>query len=131
MYVSQARHGEIDMGIVDQISTEIALRSVLIIGDGRKLNQVMRNLLSNALKFTPPGGTVDVHVAVTEHAANASKVSDLKSIPFIRIDVTDTGPGLSKVCLHLFIQFGLFSSNERIYSFIGESGEAVHRNHSI
>jgi signal transduction histidine kinase len=46
------------------------------------LTQVMGNLLSNALKFTPSGGRVAVQVTVEETR--------------VQVDVTDTGRGLSQ-----------------------------------
>jgi len=50
-------------------------------GDERKVKQVLLNLLSNALKFTPGGGRIDVSAA--EHDGVAE------------IAVTDTGVGIA------------------------------------
>jgi signal transduction histidine kinase len=53
----------------------------MIHADERKLKQVLLNLLSNALKFTPEGGRVDVRAALRDGVAEVS--------------VTDTGIGIS------------------------------------
>jgi len=50
-------------------------------GDERKVKQVLLNLLSNALKFTPEGGRVDVRAAVADG--------------FAEISVTDAGIGIA------------------------------------
>jgi signal transduction histidine kinase len=50
-------------------------------GDERKIKQVMLNLLSNALKFTPEGGRVDVRATVSDDMAEVS--------------VSDTGVGIA------------------------------------
>src|SRR5262249_13426423 len=47
----------------------------------RKVKQVLLNLLSNALKFTPAGGRIDVRAAMNEGIAE--------------ISVTDTGVGIA------------------------------------
>jgi signal transduction histidine kinase len=49
--------------------------------DERKVKQVLLNLLSNALKFTPEGGRIDVRAAVRDGTAE--------------ISVTDTGVGIA------------------------------------
>jgi len=50
-------------------------------GDERKVKQVLLNLLSNALKFTPEGGRIDVGARVHEQVAEVS--------------VADTGVGIA------------------------------------
>ena len=52
----------------------------VVVGDERRIRQVIFNLLSNAVKFTPSGGAVDV---------TAARADDE-----IRISVADTGPGI-------------------------------------
>jgi len=65
----------------------IALRRTIderlgtIRGDERKVKQVLLNLLSNALKFTPEGGRIDVSARVQDGAAE--------------IAVADTGVGIA------------------------------------
>jgi PAS domain S-box-containing protein len=50
-------------------------------GDERKVKQVLLNLLSNALKFTPEGGRIDVDARLHDHVAE--------------ISVADTGIGIA------------------------------------
>jgi signal transduction histidine kinase len=50
-------------------------------GDGARLQQVATNLISNAVKFTPPGGHVTVQLVAGEHEA--------------LLEVEDTGEGIS------------------------------------
>jgi signal transduction histidine kinase len=52
-----------------------------VVGDERKLKQVLLNLLSNAVKFTPDGGRVEVRAV----PANGT----------VEISVTDTGVGIA------------------------------------
>ena len=67
------------------------------IGDAMKLKQVLINILGNAVKFTPAGGSVDLTVEKTaqfEHNAT------------LRFTVKDTGIGMSEEFLpHLFDSF--------------------------
>jgi signal transduction histidine kinase len=53
----------------------------MIHGDERKVRQILLNLLSNALKFTPEGGRIDVQAALRDGVAEVS--------------ITDTGVGIS------------------------------------
>ena len=75
---------------------------VRILADQYKLRQVVRNLVSNALKFTSKPGTVKVVVDVI--SADSDEVARLladikgmaKSCFYLRISVTDSGCGISK-----------------------------------
>ena len=82
------------------------------IGDGMKLRQVMINLLGNAVKFTPAGGTVSF---VIEEGPRSDGKATLRFI------VSDTGIGMSEDYLpHLFDAFSQEdSSSTNIY---GSSG---------
>lgn len=57
-----------------------AAQDVQALGDPARLQQVIWNLVANAVKFTPPGG----HVEVTIEAGDGT----------LRVVVTDTGPGI-------------------------------------
>src|SRR5678816_935700 len=53
-----------------------------VLGDPSRLHQVVTNLLSNALKFTPVGGRVQMHVRRVDAA--------------VELSVEDNGIGIAK-----------------------------------
>jgi two-component system phosphate regulon sensor histidine kinase PhoR len=53
----------------------------------RNMEEVLSNLISNAIKYTPPGGRVSVAASVEKE--------------FLRIDISDTGLGLTEEDRHL------------------------------
>lgn len=55
--------------------------NIVVYADRQMLSTILRNLVSNAVKFTPPGGTVTIKAARTEHT--------------VYIQVSDTGIGIS------------------------------------
>lgn len=75
-----------------KIETIIDAGLRIISGDADRLQQVVWNLLSNAAKFTPTGGKIEVRV----HHDNS----------YLQIDVSDTGPGIDPDFLpHVFERF--------------------------
>jgi signal transduction histidine kinase len=80
------------------------LASLSIKGDKFKLNQVIRNLLSNALKFTPSKGEV---ILTSEIICNSENTINKQ----VRISVKDSGCGISKENLpRLFGQYVQFNA---------------------
>ncbi len=84
----RAREGQLEM------RSEIARALPLIRADERALQQVLLNLLTNAVKFTPPGGSV---ICFASLAADGSAV----------FGVRDTGVGIARDDQeHVFQNFG-------------------------
>lgn len=66
--------------------------------DAFKISQVIRNLLSNALKFTPSEGKVAVLVEILPTELTTNPVQTLQGTQpdhVLRLSVTDSGPGIS------------------------------------
>ena len=63
------------------VSFSRRLESAPVLADPVRLHQIITNLLSNALKFTPPGG--QVRISLSPGGGKA------------RLEVSDTGPGIS------------------------------------
>jgi len=64
----------------------------VITGDQRKLKQVLVNLISNAIKFTPDGG----RISITARKAIDSCEKGLDGSDNIEISVEDTGIGIAR-----------------------------------
>ncbi len=75
-FVPLAEARGIDMGIVEAEAVQVS-------GDADALRTLLGNLLDNAIRYTPPGGRVDV--AVTRDSVPS---------PRAVLSVTDTGPGI-------------------------------------
>ena len=58
-----------------------------LIGDDQRITQVITNLMSNAVKFTPEGGSIQL---------NAYLVAIADNLCTIKIEVIDTGIGISE-----------------------------------
>lgn len=82
-----------------RIKFSFSSEKCLVFGSADKLKEVLLNLISNALRYTPPGGTISLSARILDDE--------------IEIAVTDTGSGISRKNLpHVF---------ERLYK-IGNNG---------
>ncbi|MCH5344369.1 MAG: response regulator [Acetatifactor sp.] len=77
---AQAMDKQIEFEIVIEKETDEKF-----VGDAAKLNQVLMNLLRNALKFTPSGGKIRLKVSTREREEN---------LTWMRFQVIDTGCGI-------------------------------------
>ncbi len=71
-----------DKGV--DLAVEISPDAPEVLADGARVGHVFSNLLSNALRYTPPGGRVRVWVKEDDSV--------------VRFCVTDTGPGIPAAC---------------------------------
>lgn len=66
--------------------------SMMVYGDARRLEQVLMNLLQNAVKYSPDGGTITVEATMLAHE--------------VSIQIHDQGIGIPKTALpHVFKRF--------------------------
>ena len=89
-------------GVDLQVEIDDEARDMIAKIDKRKIKQVLFNLLSNAMKFTPDGGEVKVE---------AKKRSE-NGADFVEVSVSDTGLGIEKQYLeHIFEEFFQINSS--------------------
>ncbi|HEX6083224.1 MAG TPA: PAS domain S-box protein [Thermoanaerobaculia bacterium] len=110
--LAEVMHSAVDMVRHAAEAKRIALHadlqaSTFVLGDAARLKQVAGNVLSNAVKFTPPGGTIDV--TLRQRDGHAELV------------VRDTGDGIDpKFLPHVFDRFRQAdSSTSRRYGGLG------------
>jgi signal transduction histidine kinase/ActR/RegA family two-component response regulator len=74
------------------VRLSLAHEGVTVLGDARRLQQVIWNLLTNAIKFTPNGGRIEIRLERADRAA--------------RLTVRDNGIGIpGDVLPHVFERF--------------------------
>ncbi|OKH51366.1 hybrid sensor histidine kinase/response regulator [Calothrix sp. HK-06] len=88
------------VAVATQSHTDIQGASYIVTGDINRLQQVVGNLLSNALKFTPPNGNIQVKLCLD------NENDSIASVPTALIEVRDTGIGIAPDFLpHVFDRF--------------------------
>ncbi|MEV5989119.1 HAMP domain-containing sensor histidine kinase [Streptomyces sp. NPDC052051] len=78
-----------------------------VLADPVRLRQAVGNLVSNAIRHTPPGGTVLLKAAGDlPVAAPAERTAGATTGAGVRVEVSDTGPGIAPEDLpHVFDRF--------------------------
>ncbi len=90
------------------LNQDIPAPASLLYVDPQRMKQVLNNLVTNAIKFTPPGGTVTIRVRPHNQR-------------FAMISVSDTGYGIPvEDRQHVFERF--YQSNHALQSKIGGYG---------
>ncbi|MSQ60751.1 MAG: HAMP domain-containing histidine kinase [Betaproteobacteria bacterium] len=87
--------------------------------DGDRISQVIRNLLANALKFTPRGKSVTLSVTRTLLPAGRGS-GDAQGLPGVEVRVCDEGVGIPENELELI--FGKFMQSSKTKSGAGGTG---------
>lgn len=86
----------VEKGIVFTIPL-VDLTDTILVGDSLRLNQILLNLLSNALKFTPSGGAVQLEMRQLQKKNGRVR---------LRFTVSDTGIGMSEEFMdRIFLPF--------------------------
>lgn len=82
--------------------------------DPKKVETIVSNLVGNAVKYTPAGGTVTVRARETD-APEKINVDDPRQVDgVVRIEVSDTGPGIAQDAQsHIFDRFQRMSRSEQ------------------
>ena len=96
-----------------RLTNDVSNSASLVNGDGRRLQQVLWNLVHNAVKFTPAGGHVVVGVQASDDA--------------VRLVVTDSGCGISSAFLpYVFERFRQEDPRPRGNRTDSASGSRLH-----
>ncbi|WP_414513902.1 ATP-binding protein [Nostoc sp. PCC 9305] len=87
-----------------QIETILDTSIEKISGDSDRLQQVVLNLLTNAIKFTPNDGRIKVQLS--KEVGSEEEFSQPSILNYVQIQVSDTGKGISADFLpHVFERF--------------------------
>ena len=92
------------------------------VGDALRLKQILMNLLSNAMKFTHPGGSIVVDIA-EGHRQNG--------FASLRFCVSDTGIGMSEAFMERIFQPFEQETSERARNNVGSGLGPVSYTHLV
>ncbi|MBI1879801.1 MAG: hybrid sensor histidine kinase/response regulator [Chloroflexi bacterium] len=63
--------------------------------DGERITQILRNLVSNAIKYTPDAGAIQIRAEVLGGGGQAFTLDAPTQQQFVKITVSDTGVGIA------------------------------------
>jgi CheY-like chemotaxis protein/putative methionine-R-sulfoxide reductase with GAF domain len=89
LFIEVANEKKIEFELEQETNLPVA-----IVTDRVRLEQVIKNMLSNAFKFTPQGGKVTLRVRRPDRNVRFTNPALMKSREVIEFSVTDTGIGI-------------------------------------
>jgi len=119
-YAAESMHSLASMkNVLLRVESNVAEGKIVMDYDPERLLHILHNLLSNALKFTQPGGRVSLRLRVELSESLIPKKSGSES--WMRITVSDTGAGIPPDQLpHIFDRF--FQADNQQNAGVGGSG---------
>ncbi len=116
--VELQRQSTLDHEIILDERLPAGMREVEGIWDLRRIEQVLMNLLGNAVKYSPDGGRIHVEVGMSQAGATHGRSKGRRTpggIPMAHVMVRDDGIGIPEDALkHLFERFYRASNTEGI-----------------
>jgi signal transduction histidine kinase/DNA-binding response OmpR family regulator/streptogramin lyase len=96
-------------------------KKLAAIFDPYKIETILNNLISNALKYTGEGGTISVHLSLVFASDDEDSLNNQPEKQYIEISVKDTGKGISDINIDkIFTRFfRVDSKNESSGTGIG------------
>ena len=93
-YVAMAK--QLDITVTLDLPAE---SNIFIEASVNEFGLAARNLLTNAIKFTPPSGRVAASIYLLPPSKGGGKDEGSGSTDWVRFEVTDTGPGMTQAQL--------------------------------
>ncbi|MFV5698404.1 two-component regulator propeller domain-containing protein [Flavobacterium sp. ZT3R17] len=81
-------------GIEFDLDSDVA--DLTIWSDADMLEKIIFNILSNAIKVTPNGGTININLQSTDKLFHLPLVNKTEGVKAVEIIISDTGPGIEK-----------------------------------
>ena len=78
--------------VVEAVQRQIRADRVIL--DGELIARVLQNLIGNAIKFTPAGGTITIAARQVDGEATVGNSAAKNDELTLRVSVTDSGPGV-------------------------------------
>ncbi len=107
------------------IQLKLNLKETFIEADKEDMVRIIDNLISNAVKYSPPSSTIEIELNGNLIVSNPGKIKDTKKVlgKFVRENKSEGGFGIGlyvvkKICDFYSFRFEIFSSNSRVSTVV-------------